>query len=121
MKKLSASDILSDIVTRYSKEQSYLLLQNIDNTLVSPSSDEDIMSYVSLLSYHIKSFVALFTDEFDTLSTEVIGAKSHTKLMEKKVEQLETRVGAMHVNAGQDAVQFEKTKFLSNEVENLRQ
>jgi len=34
LQKVSASDILSDTINRYSKEQSYLLLQNIDNQLV---------------------------------------------------------------------------------------
>jgi hypothetical protein len=57
---------------------------------------------------------SLLVDIIDTLINETMSAKTDFKIIEKKVIQLENRIGSIH---SADIMSSEKTKFLTNELE----
>lgn len=111
LRKINASDLLSDLISRHLKEQMYLLTQNFD------LSSSDSHSLHTLLR-DLLSFIHLFDDEFTTILNEYLSAKTDQRLLDKKVEQLENRLASIHTT---DIVNAEKSKFLSNEIDNIRQ
>lgn len=116
LQKLNASDILSSLVTRHAKEQMYLLIQNIDNSLILSNADDRFTSTSSLV-YEFKNFSNLIEDQYTLLLNEYLSSQTDARLLTKKVEQLETRIANI---SHTDVVNLEKTKFLSNEIDTIR-
>lgn len=85
LQKLNASDILSSLVTRHVKGQMYLLIQNIDNSLILSNADDRFTSTSSLV-YEFKNFSNLIEDQYTLLLNEYLSSKTDARLLTKKVE-----------------------------------
>eukprot|EP00347_Sterkiella_histriomuscorum_P021698 403333074 len=116
LKRLGISEILSELFTRHTKEQLYLLKQSFD-TFSTLTHQEDKLKSLNQITIDLKNFTNLALEQFDVILDEVQLAKQDNKLMEKKIEQLENRVGSQHTH---EQINTEKQRYLSNEMENYK-
>lgn len=119
LQRVTASEILQDLISRSMKEQAFLIMQSIDNCVYSSEQQgfDKLKSLVPLV-LEVKTFVTMISEQQEIMINDVLNSKQDFRLMETKVEQLETRLGSIHSS---DIIQSEKNKFLNNELDNLRQ
>ncbi|CDW80474.1 UNKNOWN [Stylonychia lemnae] len=116
LKRISISEVLSEIVGRHQREKFYLLMQNLDNFRISTQSDEKMKSLV-LAFNEVRTFNDIFLAQFEQILDDIQIVKQDNKLNVKKLEQLEARLGNVHAI---DQVHNEKQRFLQNEIDQLR-